>query len=358
MDTPRAPHIPGHQLEQVIGTGGFATVYRARQPSLGRTVAVKVMSHATDPDSLSRFHRECRALGMLSGHPDIVTVHSCGTTEDGRAWLSMALEEGGPLRSRVDHAGPMPWREAVEVAATVAGALAAAHDAGVLHRDVKPANVLVSRYGGVRLADFGIARVAGMGHTTTGQVTASVAHAAPEVLDGRCPSVASDLWSLGTTLVTLLTGMPPFGDDRGGLVPLMARIAMAEVPSYAILGIPPTLQRLIEALLDRDPAGRPAGAATVQQQLRAILDDDRAGARAVPPPPHGTRAGLLTRLGTVALAGVLVGGIGMASLWAPTEDQDPAVVQAVEADAEDVAATAAADPPPRERPPGARDGGA
>lgn len=355
MYTPRAPHIPGHQLEQVIGTGGFATVYRARQPSLGRTVAVKVMSHATDPDALSRFHRECRALGMLSGHPNIVTVHDCGTTEDGRAWLSMALEEGGTLRSRIDHAGPTPWREAVEVAGTVAGALAAAHDAGVLHRDVKPANVLVSRYGGVRLADFGIARVAGMGHTTTGQVTASVAHAAPEVLDGRCPSVASDLWSLGTTLVTLLTGMPPFGDDRDGLVPLMARIAMAEVPSYAILGIPSALQELIEELLDRDPARRPASAATVQARLTSILDEGQEPIEA-PASPRRARAGLLARLCTVALAGVLAGGLGMAGLQATTEDEDITVAEAASVAA--VEAEPAADPPPRDRPAGGRGGGA
>ena len=132
---------------------------------------------------------------------------------------------------------------------------------------------------------------------------------------------------------------------------------MAEVPSYAILGIPAALQELIEELLDRDPARRPAGAATVQARLRAVLAEDQQPIDA-PPSRRRTRAGLLARLGTVALAGVLVGGIGMASLQPPVEDADITLVQAVADDTEDVLAAPAGDPPPRDRTPGGRDGGA
>lgn len=276
MTTAPLPTIPGYTIDEVLGVGGFATVYRARQTALGRVVAIKVMrAAASNPEDMQRFDRECHALGMVGGHPNIVTVHDCGVTEAGHAYLVMALEEGGTLADRIEASGPLAWREAVALVATLADALHRAHTAGVLHRDIKPANVLVSHFGGVRLADFGIARVTGMGQTTAGRVTASVAHAAPEVLDGDPPSVRSDVYSLGSTLVTLLAGTPPFGDESQGMVRLLARIAADDVPDYGVLGIPAGLQALISATLAKDPADRPASAEVLEVHLRTLLTDDQ-----------------------------------------------------------------------------------
>ena len=151
-----------------VGHGGFGVVYRCTQPSLDRTVAVKVLTSDLDPDNLDRFVREQRAMGRLSDHPQIVTIHEVGTTSTGRPFIVMPYHAKDSLEALIRRHGPLDWREAVSIGVKLAGALDAAHRVGILHRDVKPGNILLSDYGEPQLTDFGIARIAGGFQTTTG----------------------------------------------------------------------------------------------------------------------------------------------------------------------------------------------
>ncbi|OWY60789.1 hypothetical protein B7486_67280, partial [cyanobacterium TDX16] len=203
--------IPGVEHAVEIGVGGFGRVYRAEQPAFGRTVAVKVLSVGKlDEHSQQRFERECQAMGALSGHPNIVTVFDAGTTEDGKPYLLMEFMSGGSYDDKMKADGTLGWQEAAEVGAKVSAALQVAHDAGIVHRDIKPANVLISRFAEPQLGDFGIARITGGSETKSGVITASMAHAAPEVLDGTRPSGAADIYAVGSMVYEMVAGTPAF----------------------------------------------------------------------------------------------------------------------------------------------------
>ncbi|MFC3737715.1 serine/threonine-protein kinase [Paractinoplanes deccanensis] len=248
----------------MIGRGGFGTVYRAWQPGFRRTVAVKVLDAGRVDEA--RFEREVQALGRLSGHPHIVTVHQAGRTASGAPYILMAYEEGGSLAGR---AGAAPWQEVLAGGVAIAGALEAAHRAGVLHRDVKPDNILISRYGVLKLADFGLARPVHREPPREQQaVTASVPYAAPEVLRGRPATAASDVYSLAATLYRWLCGRAPFvplpGESVAGLI---ARIGAEPVPDLRP-GVPSAVFAVLERALAKDPAARPASAAEFAEELR------------------------------------------------------------------------------------------
>ncbi|MEL7210166.1 MAG: serine/threonine-protein kinase [Actinomycetota bacterium] len=205
--------IQGVEDATPVGRGGFATVYRARQPAFDRTVAVKVITAVTDDvHALDRFERERKAMGALSDHPGIVTVHDAGVTPGGDPYLVMAFLAGGSLRQHLNEAGSVGWEEAARIGLQVAGALDAAHRISIVHRDVKPANLLRSSYGGVQLTDFGIARIAGGPETRTQQVTATLRYAPPEVLRGQPPTASGDLYSLAATVYELAAGVPAFAE--------------------------------------------------------------------------------------------------------------------------------------------------
>jgi hypothetical protein len=279
--------IDGLEDPVVVGEGGFALVYRARQPAFRREVAVKVLTVGDlDDEAALRFERECQAMGAVSGHPHIVTVHGAGFTATGRPYLVMAYLPGGSLQEHVDREGPLGWTAATLQGVHLAGALETAHRAGIVHRDVKPGNVLLSGYGEVQLTDFGIARIAGARETARGVVTASVAHAAPEVVDGQRPSVAADVYSLASTLHELLAGRPAFvrpGDQS--ILPVLRRIGDEPPPDLRPRGIPDGVVAVLERAMAKDPAGRFATAADFGRALQAAryhLDLDP-GRLSIPP---------------------------------------------------------------------------
>ncbi len=262
--------ISGLSDAVLAGRGGFASVYRARQPDFRRTVAVKVLSAPeTDEVARARFDRECQAMGALSEHPHIVTLYDAGFLADGRAYLVMAFMEGGSLHELAHGADPPSWQEVATIGTKLAGALETAHRAGILHRDLKPANVLVSTYGEPQLTDFGIARIAGGHETTSSHVTASLPYAPPEILDGLPPTQASDVYSLAATLVHLLIGGPPFtGDADTGFAPLLRRVYEEEIPDLSTHGAPPALDVVLRRAMSKDPSRRQRSAEELGRQIQ------------------------------------------------------------------------------------------
>jgi serine/threonine protein kinase len=278
--------IPGYDDLVEIGRGGFAVVYRARQVRLQRLVAVKVITGTASEAGLERFERECAAIGALSGHPNVVSVHDAGTTTDGRPYLAMELVPGGNLAQRLA-GGPLPVDDVLAIGAQMADALAAAHAAGVLHRDVKPENVLLGEDGTPKLADFGIAVVADTHQTATGVVVGTVLHTAPEVLTGARATQSSDVYSLASTMDALLRGRAAFAGAPGeGAIPVMYRAVHEPAPDLRPLGIPGEVAALVEVGMAKDPAERVADARTFASYIKAVRDHRAGGAKpALPPVP-------------------------------------------------------------------------
>src|ERR1700731_1839352 len=252
-----------------VGRGGFGVVYRSTQPSLDRTVAIKVLTSDLDPDNLDRFLREQRAMGRLSGHPHIVTILQVGTTSSGRPFIVMPYYAKDSLEALIRRHGPLEWSEAVSIGVKLAGALEAAHLVGTLHRDVKPGNILLTDYGEPQLTDFGIARIAGGFQTSTGVITGSPAFTAPEVLEGEAPSARSDVYSLGATLFCALTGHAAF-ERRSGerVVAQFLRITSAPVSELQEIDIPADVRTAIGHAMAQSPDARPATAAGLGEELR------------------------------------------------------------------------------------------
>jgi ATP/maltotriose-dependent transcriptional regulator MalT len=239
-----------------IGRGGFGVVYRCAQPQLDRWVAVKVLTADLDSDNLDRFMREQRAMGRLSAHPHIVTVLQVGRTLSGRPFIVMPYHGKGSLWTRISGNGPLDWREVLGIGVKLAGGLEAAHHADILHRDVKPGNVLLTDYGEPQLTDFGLARMAGGFETRAEVLMGSPAFIAPEMLEGATPTTGSDVYSLGATLFCALTGHPPYGRS----VPDLLRER----------GLPDDVIAVIQRALVRDPSERLTSAAEYGERLRDV----------------------------------------------------------------------------------------
>jgi sugar lactone lactonase YvrE len=204
-------------------------------------------------------------MGTVAGHPNIVQVYTTGLTSTGRPYLVMPFVDGGSLADRL----PVPWQYAVHYAVRLCGALETAHRAGVLHRDVKPSNVLISVFGEPLLADFGIARVSGGYETSEGLISASIPYAAPEILDGRPATPAADVYSLAATVFCAVTGAPPFAAAKDeALVALYLRITRDPVPDLRGYGVPDPVCRVLEAALAKDPTQRPQGTALFGRLLQ------------------------------------------------------------------------------------------
>jgi serine/threonine protein kinase len=246
-----------YRLADSIGSGGMGRVWRAHDEVLHRTVAIKELTAALYVSEgersvlLARTRAEARAAARIN-HSAVVTVHDV-LEHDGRPWIVMELVEGGSLADAVKESGSIEPREAARVGLWVLRALRAAHSAGVLHRDVKPGNVLLSQDGRVLLTDFGIAQVEGdTTITRTGEIVGSVDYLAPERIRGEDPGPSSDLWALGATLYTAVEGLSPF--RRTTPLTTMQAVVAEEPAAPQNAG---ALTSVITALLRKDPAERP-----------------------------------------------------------------------------------------------------
>lgn len=261
--------IDGYTDLRMIGQGGFAIVYQARQVSVGRDVAIKLLTDPSpDDDLVRRFQRESQAVGALSWHPHIAAVVDAGSTALGQAYIVFELLQGGSLEERVE-AGAIDWYEASASMIQVADAVEAAHRADVLHRDIKPANILLDRLGVAKLGDFGIASMQDGNKTATGILATTIAHAAPELFDGHAASPATDIYALGSTLHTLVTGVPPFEHGEGDRISAaIARIASEPPPRPDPERVPEQVATIIAHALAKQPEYRPRSAAAFGQALQ------------------------------------------------------------------------------------------
>ncbi|MFD9290001.1 protein kinase [Streptomyces sp. NPDC060030] len=257
-----------YRLGDVLGRGGMGKVWRAHDEVLHRTVAVKELTaglYATEADRAvlhARTQKEARAAARIT-HPGVVTVHDV-IEYDNRPWIVMQYVDGPSLADAAKESGEVEPREAARIGLHVLSALRAAHGAGVLHRDVKPANVLLARDGQVLLTDFGIAAIEGDSTITrTGELVGSIDYLAPERVRGGDPGPASDLWSLGATLYTAVEGNSPF--RRTSPISTMQAVVAEEPPPPARGG---ALAPVITALLRKDPSDRP----TAEEVERMLLD--------------------------------------------------------------------------------------
>jgi serine/threonine-protein kinase len=257
-----------YRLLDVVGEGGMAVVWRAEDTMLHRTVAVKVLreQYASDPEFLERFRTEARSAAALN-HPGVVAVHDVGEDE-GCHYLVMEYVPGRDLKARIRAEAPLSVDQAVAIAHAVAEAVAAAHEAGMVHRDVKPQNVLVSPDGRMKVADFGIARaVSAAGLTAPGLVMGTVHYIAPEQAGGAPATPASDVYSLGVVLYEMLTGRVPHEADSSLGV---AMKVMQEDPlpaSELNPAVPPALSALLDQAMARDPAERFPDAGALASRL-------------------------------------------------------------------------------------------
>ena len=335
-----------YRMEALLASGGMGEVWAARDLLLDRAVAVKVLggAFAGDGRAAERLRREARAAGRLE-HPAIAQVFDLGE-DGGRPYLVMELLEGESLAERIARAGPMGPAEAARVVAAVAGALEAAHRAGVVHRDVKPGNVFLTSDGGVKVLDFGIASAAGDTALTTGDLLGTAAYLAPERALGHQATAAADVYALGVVLYELLAGRRPF--EAGSDIELaMAHINADPVPLAMVApSVPPPLAAACQQAMAKDPAARPRSAAAfarlvadpgpgpaATRPLRRVTAAPatvplRAAASPPPRPRRARRRGLLVALvvagAVLAALPALAGGL---LSWAGGRIEEPFAVR-------------------------------
>jgi serine/threonine protein kinase len=269
-----------YRLDAVLGEGGMGTVWRATDEFLGREVAVKELRFAAGVDEderqrlVTRTLTEAKAIARIR-HTGAVTVYDV-VEEDGRPWIVMELVESRSLSEVIRTDGVLPPQRAAEVALELLGVLAEAHRVGILHRDVKPSNVLIGHEGRVVLTDFGIARVEGdPSVTSTGMLVGAPSYISPERARGGVPGPPADLWSLGATLYAMVEGVPPY--DKGSALSTLTAVITEPVPP--LTSGDSLLQPVISGLLRKDPAER-LDAAKTRSMLRGVIGEYERRARA------------------------------------------------------------------------------
>lgn len=274
-----------YRVESPIATGGMSTVYRGLDTRLDRPVAVKVMDsrYATDSGFLARFQLEARTVARLR-HPGLVAVYDQGLDAQ-HPFLVMELIDGGTLRELLTERGPMPPHAVAAVLRPVLGGLAVAHRAGLVHRDVKPENVLISDEGEVKLADFGLVRAVGeAGITSTSVILGTAAYLSPEQVRTGSAGPRSDVYSTGIMVYELLTGKTPFTGDSPLALAYQRVDRDVPRPSEAIDGVPEQFDELVLRATARDPDARYADATEMGAELDAIAGELNLPSFRVPAP--------------------------------------------------------------------------
>ena len=332
--------IGRYEVVSELGRGGMGAVFKAWDPQERTHVAVKLLLQASDPRQLSRFRREAQVMQRLQ-HPNVVPVRGYGE-DDGRPYLVMDLVSGEPLDQRIEARGPLPPSLAAEIGRSLASALAAGHAQGILHRDVKPSNVLLRNDGEVLLTDFGLAKDVNLDATqltVEGGFMGTLGFAAPEQAQGRAELMGPpcDVYGLGATLYYTLSGRPPFEGrsmievvDAQQRPPVSLRTLRPEVPQE--------LAALIACCLEPELSARYSSCELVERDLRGFLSGERPGAPADPTPSRAPLAAAL----------VLVAGLGLWGGWTlATGDPDPTPQAPVEPPPVELSP---AEPPPAELP--------
>ena len=273
-------------IDRPIARGGMATVYRCVDTRLGREVAAKVMHEqfVHDPVFRDRFRREARAMAQLS-HPNLVNVYDF-SAQGNAIFLIMELITGGTLRELLDERGPMPPHAAASVMRGMLTGLAAAHARGLIHRDIKPDNVLINADHRVKLADFGLVRAAAEATHSTDQIVGTVSYLSPEQVDGSPMTHASDVYSAGIVLFELLTGRTPFAGDTP-IAHAYARLrGDVPPPSAFIAGVPKLFDELVATATARAPEDRFRDATEFLHALDDVAEALRLPAYTVPVPTN------------------------------------------------------------------------
>ena len=332
-----------YEIVSSAGAGGMGEVYRARDARLERDVAIKLLSaeFSSDAQRLARFQQEARSASALN-HPNIITVHDIGTLDSG-SYIVMELVEGRTLREML-HAGPLPLKKSLQIAAQIADGLAKAHDAGIVHRDIKPENVMVTRDGFVKILDFGLAKLAlgetgeqptilTMPKTHPGMVLGTVAYMSPEQARGEPSDFRSDQFSFGALFYEMLTGKRPF--SRESSAQTMAAIIEDEPQSVGELNprIPVPVRWIVERCLAKDPHDRYASTRDLARDLQSVRDHlseaSTSASSLVAPPAAATRRPWVMPLMWI-FTGALLATVVMAAFVDLTpEPQPPAAVRVI-----------------------------
>jgi eukaryotic-like serine/threonine-protein kinase len=315
-----------YRLKRPLGHGGMATVYLGHDSELDRPVAIKVLAETLTGDETfrRRFLREAQLAARLS-HPNVVSVYDAGEQADGRPYIVMEHVDGETLADVLRKRGPLPADEAATLAAQACRGLAHAHAAGLVHRDVKPQNLLLRRDGTLKVADFGIARAAeGTALTEAGTVLGTAAYLSPEQALGQEATPAADVYSLSAVLYELLTGRPPY--ELESLADLAARQAEGSITPVSELaaGIPQRVEDAVMRSLARNPAYRPTSAG----ELARELEPAETATAPLPRPRRDRRKLWIALAGVLVLAATLL-GIALATRGSggkpPAKPRAPAV---------------------------------
>jgi len=305
-----------YEIVSLLGAGGMGEVYRARDPRLGRDVAIKILPEhlANDRDALTRFEREAKAIAALS-HPHILAIFDVGA-EQGVHYVVTELLEGQTLRATLNSSA-LPWRDAVEIGAAIAGGLASAHSKGIIHRDLKPDNIFITTEGGVKILDFGLARwrpsasphddTVTVAATEAGMVLGTVGYMSPEQVRGGHVDAPSDLFSLGCVLYEMVAGRRAFSRETA---PQTMTAILESTPPPLGEGdpeIPGTLDRTVARCLDKEPRQR-LSARELQTTLKDLLRGNVSAQPAARRRPE-TRLGGRVAVVTMAIVLLIAGGL-------------------------------------------------